>query len=136
MHNPLYPKLGLLDPPMRLAFERATDGERVGGAPVAFWHMQSSFMALCSFHLIAQSLTSDHGGRLPFPRPKTGRDNLKAALLHQLRALIISGQVSDERFTRLRPMMFRRGIYKAFFAGALPEELFTDALWWEPGVFG
>jgi hypothetical protein len=32
--------------------------------------------------------------------------------------------------------MFRKGVYKAFFAGRFPSLLFTDRYWWEPGVFG
>ena len=135
MHNPLYPKLGLADPPARLRFERAADGDLFSGAPVAFWHMQSSFSMLCSFFFLAQPLVEQHGGRLPFPRPKAGRDNLKAAMLHQLRNLVIAGQVEDERLKALRPQMFRRGIYKSFFQGKFPARLFSDAYWWEPGVF-
>jgi hypothetical protein len=133
--NPLYPKTALLEPPDRLSLEQDEAGERLGGAEVAFWHMQTSFVMLCAFFFLAGALTNDHEGRLPFPRPKAGRDNLKAALLHQLRHLVVTGQVTDPRFTRLRPMMFRRGVYKAFFQGLVAPELFTDRLWWEPGVF-
>jgi hypothetical protein len=136
MANPLHPKQGLADPPPRLSFQQDEDGEWMSGGQVAFWHMQSSFVALCSFKLLTEALTFEHGGRLPFPRPKAGRDNLKAALLQQMRELIVSGRLTDDRFARLRPQMFRRGVYKAFFAGDLARELFTDALWWETGVFG
>ena len=134
-HNPLYPKDGLVDPPERLQFERSGGEERMGGAPVAFWHMQSSFVMLCAFLVLAEALKFDHHGRLPFPRPKTGKDNLKAGLLHQLRELIIAGHIDDERFSRLRPQMFRRGIYRSFFEGDLPHRLFTDERWWEPRIF-
>lgn len=136
MYNPLYPKLGLLDPPRRLFFERTAEGDRFSGRPVAFWHMQSSFSVLCSFFFLCQPLIEQHGGRLPFPRPKQGRDNLKAAMLHQLRNLVIEGRVDDERLKALRPQMFRRGVYKSFFQGKFPQLLFSDAYWWEPGVFG
>ncbi len=135
LFNPLYPKAGLVDPPPRIAFERNGDEERFSGSEVAFWHMQSSFSALCGFFFIAEGLVERHGGRLPFPRPKAGRDNLKAALLHQMRELIIAGQVEEPRLKALRPLMFRRGVYKAFFKGRFPARLFSDRYWWEPGVF-
>jgi hypothetical protein len=133
--NPLHPKMALAQPPERVKLERRDGEEALNGAPIAFWHMQSSFVGLCSFHYIVRSLTTGQGGRLPFPRPKAGRDNLKAELLHQFRELIIAGQISDERFSRLRPMMFRRGIYKAFFRTDLADQIFRDEVWWEPGVF-
>ncbi len=135
MYNPLYPKLGLVDPPERLVFERTAEGDRFSGRKVAFWHMQSSFSFLCSFYFLAQPMIDKYGGRLPFPRPKTGRDNLKAVLLHQLRDMVVAGQVEDERLKRLRPQMFRRGVYKSFFQGRFPARLFSDAFWWEPEVF-
>jgi hypothetical protein len=135
MSNPLYPKLGLLDPPERLTFERTAAGDSFSGHKVAFWHMQSSFSFLCSFYFLAQPMIDRYGGRLPFPRAKAGRDNLKTAALHQLRDLVVAGQVEDERLKRLRPQMFRRGLYKSFFQGKFPARLFTDAYWWEPGVF-
>ena len=136
MHNPLYPKAGLLEPPARLAFERDGPGERFSGAPVAFWHMQTSFSMLCSFFFIAQPLIEQHGGRLPFPRPKHGRDNLKAIMLHRLREMIVEGQIEEARLKALRTLMFRRGVYKAFFTGKFPALLFSDRYWWEPDVFG
>jgi hypothetical protein len=135
MFNPLYPKLGLVEPPPRLHFERTPEGDRFSGRSVAFWHMQSSFSMLCSFFFLVERLIEEHGGRLPFPRPKQGRDNLKAALLHQLRNMVIAGQVEDERLRALRPQMFRRGVYKSFFQGKFPARLFSDAYWWEPEVF-
>jgi hypothetical protein len=135
MFNPLYPKLGLSDPPARLVFERTAEGDCFSGAKVAFWHMQSSFSMLISFFFLAERQIEAHGGRLPFPRPKQGRDNLKAALLHQLRSLVVAGEIEDENLKRLRPQMFRRGVYKSFFQGKFPARLFSDAYWWEPGVF-
>ncbi len=135
MYNPLYPRLGLIDPPPRLTFERTLEGERFSGAQVAFWHMQTSFSMLCSFFFICQPLIEQHGGRLLFPRPKRGRDNLKAAMLHGLREMIIAGQIEEERLKALRPLMFRRGVYKAFFSGKFPALLFSDRYWWEAGVF-
>ncbi|HEY5412155.1 MAG TPA: hypothetical protein VIJ94_15650 [Caulobacteraceae bacterium] len=135
MHNPLYPKQGLTGPPPRLAFERTPEGDRFSGAPVAFWHMQTSFSMLCSFFFICQPLIEQHGGRLPFPRPKRGRDNLKAVMLHQLREMIVAGQIDDERMKTLGALMFRRGVYKAFFGGKFPALLFSDRYWWESGVF-
>jgi hypothetical protein len=136
MHNPLYPKAGLLDPPERLVFERMVGEEAFSGARVAFWHMQTSFSMLCSFFFLAQPMIDEHGGRLPFPRPKTGQDNLKAALLHRLRDMVIAGEIEDERLKSLRPLMFRRGVYKAFFSGKFASLLFSDAYWWQAGVFG
>ena len=136
MHNPLYPKDGLVDPPARLVFERTAEGEALSGAPVAFWHMQTSFTMLCSFFFICQPLIEQHGGRLPFPRPKAGRDNLKAAMLHRLREMIVAGQIDEPGWKALRPLMFRRGVYKAFFSGKFPALLFSDRYWWEPKVFG
>lgn len=135
MYNPLYPKAGLRNPPDRLVFERREDGDAFSGAQVPFWHMQSSFCMLCSFYFLCEPLIAAHGGRLPFPRPKRGRQNLKAALCHQLRNLIIAGKIEDERLKSLRPLMYRRGIYKAFFQGKFPNVLFTDRLWWQSGVF-
>ena len=135
MHNPLYPKDGLVDPPGRLVFERTGDGEAFSGARVAFWHMQTSFTMLCSFFFISQPLIEQHGGRLPFPRPKAGRDNLKAAMLHRLRDMIVAGEVEEPGWKTLRPLMFRRGVYKAFFSGKFPALLFSDRYWWEPKIF-
>ena len=135
LFNPLYPKAGLLDPPPRIGFERQGLEDRFSGVPVAFWHMQSSFSALCGFFFIAERLIERQGGRLPFPRPKAGRDNLKAALLHRMRELIVAGQIEEPQLKALRPLMFRRGVYKAFFNGRFPARLFSDRYWWEPGVF-
>lgn len=135
MANPLYPKSGLIDPPARLVFERTAESETFSGAEVAFWHMQTSFTMLCSFFFICQDVIEQHGGRLPFPRPKTGRDNLKSGLLHRLRELIIAGQIEEPRWKALRPQMFRRGVYKSFFTGKFPALLFSDRYWWDPGVF-
>jgi hypothetical protein len=135
IHNPLYPKDGLVDPPARLVFEREGRSERFSGAEVAFWHMQTSFSMLCSFFFISQPLIEQHGGRLPFPRPKRGRDNLKAAMLHRLREMIIAGEIEEARLKALRPLMFRKGVYKAFFGGKFPALLFSDRYWWEPDVF-
>jgi len=135
MHNPLYPKDGLIDPPERLVFERTAEGEAFSGAKVAFWHMQTSFTMLCSFFFICQPLIEQHGGRLPFPRPKAGRDNLKAAMLHRLRDAIIAGEIDEAGWKTLRPLMFRRGVYKAFFAGKFPNLLFSDRYWWAPKIF-
>ena len=135
MHNPLYPRDGLLDPPARLVFQRDGGRDSFSGREVAFWHMQTSFSMLCSFFFIAQPLIEQHGGRLPFPRPKRGRDNLKAAMLHRLREMIVEGQIEDERLKALRPLMFRRGVYKSFFTGKFPPLLFSDRYWWDAGVF-
>ena len=135
MHNPLYPKDGLVDPPPRLAFQREGRSDRFSGREVAFWHMQTSFSMLCSFFFITQPLIEQHGGRLPFPRPKRGRDNLKAAMLHGLREMIIEGQIEEPRLKALRPLMFRKGVYKSFFQGKFPPLLFSDRYWWESGVF-
>ena len=135
LFNPLYPKAALVDPPPRIAFERDAGGERFSGAEVAFWHMQSSFSMLSSFFFICERMIEQHGGRLPFPRPKRGRDNLKAAMLHRLRELIVAGQIEEPQLKALRRLMFRRGVYKAFFGGKFPARLFSDRYWWEPGVF-
>jgi hypothetical protein len=137
MSNPLYPKFGLIDPPERLTFERRADGDYVSGRRAPFWHMQTSFCLLCSFYFICQPLMGDDGsgGRLPFPRPKAGKDNLKAQLCHTLRDLILAGKVSDERLAALRPMMLRRGVYKGFFEGKFARRLFTENVWWRSGVW-
>lgn len=137
MANPLFPKEGLRDPPDRLTFERRADGDYVSGARVPFWHMQTSFCMLCSFFFICQPMFGDalDGGRLPFPRRKVGRDNLKTQLCHALRHLILTDQVSEERLKGLRPMMMRRGVYKGFFEGKFARRLFTDNVWWQAGVW-
>lgn len=133
--DPLHPKLALSCPPERLAFERTAEGDVFSGAKVAFWHMHSGFIGLCSFFHLAERLIQEQGGRLPFPKIEAGRDNLKAALLLQLRAMVITGQVEEPRLKALRPQMFRRGVYKSFFLGKFATRLFSDRYWWEPGVF-
>ena len=135
MHNPLYPKLGFRTPPERLVYSNEDGVQRFNGAPVAFWHMQSSFCMLCSFLFLCERMIKETGGRLPFPRAKTGRDNLKAALAHTLRRLVLEDRIDDERLKALKPLMHRRGIYKAFFVGQLAGRLFTDQVWWQAGVF-
>ena len=126
MPNPLYPKGGLRAPPERLEFSRTPAGEAFSGAPIPFWHMQTSFSNLCSFLYLTE------GERLPFPRPKAGKDSTRALELHKQRKSIIAGKASPG----LRPLMFRSGLYPAFFDGDLPERLFNDAVWWSKGVFG
>ena len=131
MANPLHPKSGLRQAPERLTFSRDGDGDAIGGARIPFWHMQSSFSALCAFFF----LSGEDGGRLPFPRPKAGKDGARALELHKLRSRIIVGKAPDEAMARLRPLMLRRGIYQAFFEGDLPARLFTDKVWWRKRVF-
>ncbi len=135
MSTPLHPKLGFPEPPALLAFRREGGREYFNDALVPFWHMQTSFCLACSFHYLLERMIAEQGGRPPFPRPKAGRDNLKAMLARQLRQLIIDGQIAEPRLQALRPLMFRRGIYEAFFGGELPLALFTDRYWWQAGVF-
>ena len=135
MHNPLYPKQAFLAPPERLNFSKADGQERFNGAPVAFWHMQTSFCLLCSFHFLCEPLIAEFGGRLPFPRPKAGRDNLKTMLCHSLRRMVLEDRIEDERLKGLKALMHRRGVYKAFFTGKFPAVLFSDRVWWQEGVF-
>ncbi len=131
MANPLYPMQGFRKEPERLVFARSATREAFNGAPIPFWHMQSSFALLCAFLF----LSGGDGCRLPFPRPKAGKDNTRALALHKLRNQIIAGKAPDPALQRLRPLMFRRGLYEAFFNGDLPERLFTDAIWWRKRVF-
>ncbi len=135
MSNPLYPKHGLASAPDRLSFSNDGGVERFNGEPVAFWHMQTSFCMLCSFYFLCEPMIAEFGGRLPFPRPKAGRDNLKAAFCHNLRRLVLEDRIDDERLKALKPLMHRRGVYKAFFGGKFPRNLFSDRLWWQEGVF-
>jgi hypothetical protein len=135
MSNPLHPRQAFADPPHRLSYRREGGQDLFNGAPTPFWHMQTSFCLACSYHFILQPLIARQGGRPPYPRPKTGRDNVKAMLCHTLRGLIIEGRIDDERLKGLRGLMFRRGIYKAFFEGKFASVLFTDKYWWQEGVF-
>jgi len=135
MANPLAPKSGFRMPPERIIFRREGRAEYFNEAFVPFWHMQTGFSNLCSFFFIAAALNAAKDGRLPFPLAKSGEDNLKTALLHRIRDLIVENKTSERRLKEIRPLMFRRGVYKEFFEGALAERLFTDPVWWEPGVF-
>ena len=135
MSTPLHPKQGFREPPARLTFRREGGQDYFNEALVPFWHMQTSFCMACSFHYLLERMLAEQGGRPPFPRPKKGQDNLKAMLARQLRKLIIDGRIAEPRLKALRPLMFRRGIYEAFFDGDLPQALFTDQNWWQAGVF-
>lgn len=135
MATPLHPKEGLLNPPDLLTFERREGREYFSGARVPFWHMQSSFSMFCSFYFLCEPFLARNTARIPFPRPKAGRDNLSAMLCGYLRDAVIAGRAPDERMAALRPLMFRAGIYPRFFEGDLAERLFVERTWWRAGIF-
>lgn len=146
INNPLHPGAPRAGRP--LCLERVDGIDRIGGRPLLFWHMQNDFARHVGRHLL---LGQEARGR-PVPRlpaqmpggaPDAGMvafDLLRRLAMERFRRDLAARTLDLDRLTRLvargpLDVLARSVATRHFVLRGEARDLFTDALWWQEGVF-
>lgn len=144
--NPLHPRFRAPGAPIRATRRAGID--LFDDRPVLFWHMQNDFARYVGRHLLARAQAE---GR-PLPRlaaqvpgmTPTGEtlafDYLRRLATERFRQEVAAGVLDLDAVLGLvarSPLDFlaRAVATRHFVLRGEARELFSDALWWEPGVF-
>lgn len=119
-----------------LTFERKGQADIIGGKIVPYWHMQQRFTRyLWAARFLPVFL--DRKMRVPYEGHVADKPDPAVLLLNSLHFLIRRGDVvlKHHRHAPLIPLTNRAAIYGEFFDGGLAHEVFSNEIWWKPGVW-
>jgi len=146
INNPLHPGAPGKAGPLR--HERLDGMDAIAGRPLLFWHMQNDFARHVGRHLLlAQEARGSAVPRLeaqaPGVAPTAGMmafDLLRRLAMERFRRDLAARVLDLDRLAVLfarGPLDFlARGVAtRHFILRGEARELFTDAQWWQPGVF-
>ncbi len=119
------------------AFAQSATEDRIGGKPVAYWHMQQRFARYLWGVRFLAVMAGGRAVRAPYKHKSPAEPNPLVLLLKTQHDLLRKGLISlnSPKHQALNGLLTRAGVYREFFDGSLAGEAFREAVWWKRGVW-